>query len=497
MRTRKKDMAIKTKIIFVCALFLFILLQSEAITDAADATSNESETFFAEMNRTMKRNVFRISPDLKRLAYFNWSWGKQSVVVDGRQGKEYDDIGYGALSFSPDSKRVAYVAGTAYKRFVVVDGQEGKHYDGIHIHYFAVPFGNTGVPDLIFSPDSKHVAYIAAIGNKSLYMYIDGTGEKMFSVVDDREGKHYDYVCSTIFSPDSKHLAYLAVKGDKHFIVVDVQEGKHYDSAHEPIFSPDSKRLAYIAETGGKKHIVVDDQEGKHYYQIGALIFSPDSKHIAYIATDTDGNVFTVVDGKEGKRYYNIHSVVFSPDSKQIAYIATNTDGKVFAVVNGQEVKHYYDIEASSLTFSPDGKCVAYVAKTRRKMFVVVNGSEGNQYDSIILAGFGGGIVFDSNNNLRYLAVRDDKIYTVKRYLSPAQNRLEAVHNDKETISQSASSLMEGDQKHKEIKGIVLNDGNVIEGQILNISSNAVIIRTKDGKVSSYSFEKEVRGFVK
>ena len=52
-------------------------------------------------------------------------------------------------------------------------------------------------------------------------------------------------------------------------------------------------------------------------------------------------------------------------------------------------------------------------------------------------------------------------------------------------------------QKHKEIKGIVLNDGNVIEGQILNISAHAVIIRTKDGKVSSYSFEKEVRGFVK
>jgi hypothetical protein len=53
------------------------------------------------------------------------------------------------------------------------------------------------------------------------------------------------------------------------------------------------------------------------------------------------------------------------------------------------------------------------------------------------------------------------------------------------------------DQKHKEIKGIVLNDGNVIEGQILNISANAVIIRTKDGKILSYSFGKEVRGFVK
>jgi Tol biopolymer transport system component len=493
----KKNMSIKTNIIFVCALFLFLLLHSEAMTDDANVTSIESETFFADINRTMKRNDFRISPDLKRLAYFNWSWGKQSVVVDGRQGKEYDDIGYGALTFSPDSKRVAYIAGSANKRFVVVDGQEGKHYDGIHIHYFTIPSGNTGAPDLIFSPDSKRVAYIAAIGNKRLYTYIDGTGEKMFSVVDHKEGKYYDFVCSTIFSPDSKHLAYLAVKGEKYFIVVDGQEGKHYDSTHEPIFSPDSKRFAYIAETGGKTHTVIDGQEGMRYYQIGALIFSPDSKHIVYIATDTDGKVFPVVDGKEGKRYYNVQSVIFTPDSKNIAYIATNTDGKICAVVAGQEGKPHYDIDASSLTFSPDGKYVAYVAKKRRKMFVVVNDSEGNQYDSIISAGFGGGIVFDNNNNLRYLAVRDDKIYTVKRHLSPAQNRLEAVHKDKETTAQSPSPLMEGDQRHKEIKGIVLNDGNVIEGQILNISANAVIIRTKDGKVLSYSFEKEVRGFVK
>ena len=490
-------MSIKTNIIFVCALFLFLLLHSEAMTDDANVTSIESETFFADINRTMKRNDFRISPDLKRLAYFNWSWGKQSVVVDGRQGKEYDDIGYGALTFSPDSKRVAYIAGSANKRFVVVDGQEGKHYDGIHIHYFTIPSGNTGAPDLIFSPDSKRVAYIAAIGNKRLYTYIDGTGEKMFSVVDHKEGKYYDFVCSTIFSPDSKHLAYLAVKGEKYFIVVDGQEGKHYDSTHEPIFSPDSKRFAYIAETGGKTHTVIDGQEGMRYYQIGALIFSPDSKHIAYIATDTDGNVFPVVDGQEGKRYYNVHSVIFAPGSKNIAYIATNTDGKIFAVVDGQEGKPYYDIDASSLTFSPDGKYVAYVAKKRRKMFVVVNDSEGNLYDSIILTGFGGRIVFDNNNNLRYLAVRDDKIYSVKRHLSPAQNRLEAVHKDKETTAQSSSPLMEGDQRHKEIKGIVLNDGNVVEGKIIKMSADAVMIQAEDGKVSTYSFEKEVRGFVK
>ena len=56
---------------------------------------------------------------------------------------------------------------------------------------------------------------------------------------------------------------------------------------------------------------------------------------------------------------------------------------------------------------------------------------------------------------------------------------------------------MEGDQRHKEIKGIVLNDGNVIEGQILKMNTDTVMIQTEDGRVSTYFFEKEVRGFVK
>ncbi len=65
------------------------------------------------------------------------------------------------------------------------------------------------------------------------------------------------------------------------------------------------------------------------------------------------------------------------------------------------------------------------------------------------------------------------------------------------TTTQSPSPLMEGDQRHKEIKGIVLNDGNVVEGKIIKMSADAVMIQAEDGKVSTYSFEKEVRGFVK
>ncbi len=47
------------------------------------------------------------------------------------------------------------------------------------------------------------------------------------------------------------------------------------------------------------------------------------------------------------------------------------------------------------------------------------------------------------------------------------------------------------------IKGIVLKNGKVIEGQIISIDDNDVLkIRTKDGKILSYSFMKEVKEYI-
>ena len=65
------------------------------------------------------------------------------------------------------------------------------------------------------------------------------------------------------------------------------------------------------------------------------------------------------------------------------------------------------------------------------------------------------------------------------------------------TPKKKAESTIDASPSYNSIKGIVLTNGNIVEGQILNISTNAVIIRTKDGKVLSYSFEKEVRRFIK
>jgi Tol biopolymer transport system component len=94
--------------------------------------------------------------------------GRYSLVVDGVAGSEYDMINN--VTFSPDSRRVAYQAERVHKRFfvvqrrrglVVVDGKEGNEYEGI------------GEATLTFGPDSKRVAYWAQRGNRSLIV-LDG-----------------------------------------------------------------------------------------------------------------------------------------------------------------------------------------------------------------------------------------------------------------------------------------------------------------------------------
>lgn len=63
--------------------------------------------------------------------------------------------------------------------------------------------------------------------------------------------------------------------------------------------------------------------------------------------------------------------------------------------------------------------------------------------------------------------------------------------------SENTKPSVDVDQRYREIKGIVLMNGNVIEGQILSINPKTVEIRTIEGKLMSYSFEREVQRFIK
>lgn len=86
-----------------------------------------------------------------------------------------------------------------------------------------------------------------------------------------------------------------------------------------------------------------------------------------------------------------------------------------------------------------------------------------------------------------------------KQPKAPAEVRtLNAASPSKETATTVATPLPPPPtDRPKIIKGIVLKDGRVIEGKIITMNVSTVRILTKDGKEESYSFEKEVKEFIK
>ena len=170
--------------------------------------------------------------------------------------QQYDDVG-APVAFSPDSKHIAYIAGKGDSKFVVLDGVEGTAYELIQ--------------DLTYSPDGSRLAYRASRDKKIMLVVVDGT-----------EGARYDSVDWLTFSPDGKRFAYIAKRGDKGFLIVD-GVAKEREGAVAPAFSPDSKRLAYFVLSGGKIAVVVDGVATKQYegvfYGTRLVWDSPDRLH--------------------------------------------------------------------------------------------------------------------------------------------------------------------------------------------------------------------------
>lgn len=290
-----------------------------------------------------------------------------AVIVDGQESSRYPDVS--APKFSPDSSRIAYQVQNnrvSTAGYVVVDGVAGTHYSAIDM-----------IEHFRFSPDSKHFAYVA-----SGYAIRDGV-----------RGKHYDHIYTVTFSPDSEHLAYIAQIGEEEYcFVLDEVESKYYPyiSILDVVFSPDSKHVAYIAGSAGNERLVVDGVEGKCYYMIGAPVFSPDSQRIAYPAMNLSlfPEYIAVVDGVESQKYDEdwVHPV-FSPDSRHVAYWAFKK-GKWFIVVDGTEGKQYQD----------PAEMFRYISVGRELVMTFVEA-----------------------NVIRYIAYENKKAYMVEETLIPAK----------------------------------------------------------------------------
>jgi Tol biopolymer transport system component len=422
-------------IIFLVFFVIEVHAQEKAIERVV------SEKLVTKIKEGYIKDSMAISPDNRHLAYLavekKFLGGvKWFVVLDGKEQKRYDYIGIKSLVFSPDSRRTAYVAlsgkinmpgvregskqffmrksdifSSDAEMFVVVDGEDEKHYNevGSTITGKASDLTFFIAAPPVFSPDSKHLAYVAQE---------KGTGG-LFVVVDDKKGKHYEWignlvqssalqVGNPIFSPDSQHVAYVAQKAKKVFVVQDGNEGKQYDDIILLTFSPNGKHLAYAAKRGDKWLVVMDDKEDKEHDELGLLTFSPDSKHLAYRA-QKDKKMVVVLDGEEEKLYDAVTNPLFSTDSKHLSYVAQ--EGKNFLmVVDKKEGKKYDAISFSPHSlFSPDSNHVAYGAQIGKEQFVVLDENENEKhYDRV------DDFVFSPDGKrFAYAAVKDGKWFVV------------------------------------------------------------------------------------
>jgi len=365
------------------------------------------------------------SPNGRKVAYVAKKENKNFVVVNGKEGRAYDEI-VGNPVFSNDSQKLAYIAKkdciesvmeyegkkypikTGCKKVVIVNEEEGKAYDDI--------------TSFIFSPDSQKLVY-EAVKERNFLMVVNGKeedghypifspdsqktafivseGNKRFVVVNGKKGKAYDLIHDITFSPDSQEIAYVAEKEDKYLIVRNDEEGKLYHVIlGPPVFSPDGKKIAYVAreEKAMKFFMVVNEKEDTRHDDVGAPVFSPNSQKLAYRAKKVGrfhevivGNERTsliVVNGEEGKTYDEVFDPVFSPDSQKIAYRASRQrqdEHGNFIVVNGEEIKVNTTSQSPVFTpiFSPDSQKIAYVDMEYNKMLTVINGKKSKAYDRI------------------------------------------------------------------------------------------------------------------
>lgn len=399
------------------------------------------------------------SPDGNRLTYAARAGNKWMIVVDGAEGKPYDQVALPA--FSPDGQRLAYVARIQGRWVMVVDGREERAYENVF--------------EPVFSPDGKRLAYSVVVDGKwRAYLGYATIAGRAGVVVDGKELEGHEYADSPHFSPDGTRLAYVVLVGRKWSVVVDDRPEQPYDAvlalAASPAdsvsngslrFSSDSKRLAYVARSGSKRFVVIDGHEGQGYESIADyLTFSPDGQRLAYVAgargkwfvvegaregraydeivpysltflsdgrlmyvTRMQGRWAVVIDTTEQKPYDGINQLTISPDGSRVFYAGGVSKRRVFVpgtlvssfrdvidkwagVVDGKEGKIYDSV--NYVTFSPDNRRVAYAARLQDRTLVVVDGVESGPYDAAYA------IHFDASNRLRYLARRGNEIYVLE-----------------------------------------------------------------------------------
>jgi hypothetical protein len=203
------------------------------------------------------------SPDNRRTVKVILRDDRFYVVEQGNKSEGYEDMGIDPPVFSPDGNHLAYVIMRGTKKAVVLDKHESKA-------YFDISSEN-----VFDSPNVRSESISLKLLNQWLtegkggylgprHMPLNG-GKQLEGYVLGKDG--------LVFSTDSKRLAYSIWKNnDEMAVVVDGHEGPVFDriAILSFLFSPNSKKYSYIGIKKRKYYLVVNQDVSKDYETIGS-----------------------------------------------------------------------------------------------------------------------------------------------------------------------------------------------------------------------------------
>lgn len=302
------------------------------------------------------------------------------LVVNSKEGPAYRSIGEFSTKASPDNTKFAYVGIKENgKQVLVVDGVEGKEYDSIDgkLNSYGMDF---------FTP----------IGNKLFFKA--KRGDDHFLVAEGKEGKSYQAIIQVSVSIDGAQVAYTAVQGCSademagfgfgvtsnctYYLVHNGKETKLAGSPYGLVVSK-SGAVAYALSTNCKQtssnpedffgtqcdtRVIAGGKPGKVYTDVlEGLQYSPEGTHVAYLAIDRKTEKsYVVVDDQEYEissaiSSSNLLNQIFSPDDTH-AFLALKSGDKTNVLLDGMQVQTVDDVYDHN--FSDDSKTLTFMYRT-------------------------------------------------------------------------------------------------------------------------------------
>lgn len=367
------------------------------------------------------------------------------LMIDGKEREVFQESPTWSLSFTPDGKRVVWgehVGERVQMRETSVAGGEPRidrthgpalmtmnffyggggqlgyiATDADHMHFVFYdgqehPLRFKELKSVLLSKDGKHLAYVAEPESFRRVVVMDGKPSKLYGGLD------ADYVKDSLtLSADGRRWAYVIKKRNEQFAVIDGKEGKAYRAVSGLTFSPDGQHVAFRAVVGNQLLIVVDGREGPGYSELAEPVFSADGKSVA-CGAGSGPQKFIVLNGQNQPAYADVGEPLFAPVGNRLVYQAELASGGEWLINDSGREGKPYELIKNRMYFSAEGQRLAAVVLEGDHQMVVVDGVEGNRYDTVLTIG-GGRIHFDGPDRFHYLAAKGGELFLVEETIQP------------------------------------------------------------------------------